>query len=89
MIGVVGKVAADQGGRDQLDHRIACDPSGPEIHDLTFPKSLHADKLAELYDITANMIGITDQVGMAVLQIDGSTQSPGLPFTNHFLDGDG
>jgi hypothetical protein len=89
MIGVVGKVAADQGGRDQLDHRIPCDPPRPEIHDLTFPKSLHVNELAELYDIPANVVSITDQVGMAVLEVDGSTQSPGLPFTNHFLDWDG
>ena len=60
IVGVIGKVAADQGRRDQLDHRIACDPPRAKIHDLTFPESLHVDELTEFDDIAADMIGIAD-----------------------------
>jgi len=82
-------MAADQRARDQLHHGITRDAAGAEIDDLALAKTLHVDKLAQLYDIATDMVGISNQVGMAILEIDGGTQSPRLPLTHHFLGGNG
>ena len=89
VICVVGKVAANQGGRDQLNHRIACHPPRTEIDDLAFPESLHVNELTELNDITADMVGVADKIRMAVLKVNSGAQSPGLPFTYHILGRNG
>src|SRR2546427_8457635 len=35
------------------------------------------------------MVGIADQVGMTILEVDGGTESPRFPFTHHLLGGNG
>jgi hypothetical protein len=89
VVRIVCKMAADQRSRDQLHHGITCDAAGAEIDDLALAKTLHVDELAQLNDIAADMVGISNQVGMAILEIDGGTKSPRLPFTHHVLGGNG
>lgn len=89
VVRIVCKMAADQRGRDQLHHGITRDAAGAEFDDLTLAKTLHIDEFAQLNDIAADMVGISNQVGMTILEVDGSTQSPRLPVTHHFLGGNG
>jgi len=35
------------------------------------------------------MVGISNQVGMTILEVDGGTESPRLPLTHHLLGGNG
>lgn len=89
VVRIVRKMAADQRGRDQLHHGVTRDAAGAEIDDLALAKTLHVNKLAELNDIAANMVGISNQIGMTILEVNGSTQSPRLPLTHHLLGGNG
>ena len=89
VVRIVCEMATDQRGRDQLHHGITSDAAGAEIDDLALAKTLHVDELAQLNDIAADMVGISNQVGMAILKIDGGTKSPRLPFTHHILGGNG
>ena len=89
VVRIVRKMAADQRRRNQLHHGITRNAAGAEIDDLALAEALHVDQLAQLNDVAADMVGISDQVGMAILKIDGGTQSPRLPFTHHFLGGNG
>ena len=89
IVRIIRKMAADQGGRNELHHGIAGDATRAEIDDLAFAKTLHVDELTQLNDIATDMVGITDEVGVAILEVDGGTKSPRLPFTNHILGGKG
>jgi hypothetical protein len=89
VVRIVRKMAADQGGRDQLYHGIAGNAARAKIDDLALAKTLHIDKLTQLHNIAADMVGIADQVGVTILKIEGSTESPRLPLTHHFLGSNG
>ena len=58
-----------------------------EINDLALTKTLHVDELTQLDDIATDMVGISNQVGMTILEVDGGTESPRLPLTHHLLGG--
>src|SRR5678816_4319922 len=49
------------------------------MYDLTVAISFHADQLAQGDDIRLNMIGISNCVGMAILQVDRGGQAPRFP----------
>ena len=79
-------MAADQGRRDQLHHGVTGHTTFAEIHDLALAKTLHPDELAQLNDVALDVVSITDEVGIAVLEIDGGAEAPCLAGSYHVLD---
>ena len=47
---------------------------------------LHPDELAQLNDVAPDVVSITDEVGIAILEVDGGAKAPCLAGSYHVLD---
>jgi len=78
-------MAADQRRRDQLNHGIAGHAAFTEIDNLAFSETLHSDEVTELNDIPFDRLGVTNEIGVAILKVNGGAESPCFAFSHHIL----
>ena len=78
-------MSTDEGGLDELGHRIAGDPSLSKVDDLAIAVSLHPDQVAERDHIRLNFFSAADGIGMTVLKIYGSGEAPGLSLSHQLV----
>mgnify|MGYP002384095761 CR=1 FL=1 len=64
--------------RNQIERRRPEPEHLAEMDDLAGTIAFHLNQLAELNDIRLNLLGIANAVGSTIVEVDGSTNSPGF-----------
>jgi hypothetical protein len=74
---LVGEVGGYQRGLDKLHHRITGNTFVfPEVDDLRFTEPTHLNEIAEFNNKLPNLIGVSNGVGVAVVNVYAGRNAP-------------
>ena len=78
---VVGEVCREEGGLNELGHRIPGDSLiWSEVNDLRFAEAFHVDQVRQLENELVDLLCVTYRCRVALFQVDRCAKAPAIVF---------